>query len=410
MKKVVIAISVILTLMVARFASAQNQADEKKFGISFRGFIKSDYWYDSRQVVSAREDLFMIVPTNTLPDKNGKDINAHPSFNYSAITTRITGDIKGPDAFGAKTSGMIEADFSGVTNGDINGFRLRHAIGKLRWEKSELMFGQFWHPMFVVDVFPQVISLNTGAPFQPFIRNPQIGYTRFIDTYSLNLSFVTQRDHASEGPSGALPNYMKNALIPNVHLQLQHKTPTRIWGFAADYKVLQPRLVTDNNYQTNETIGSYAFMAYHKYVNKNFLWSMKGIFGQNLTEHLMMGGYAVRTVNPDTKIETYTPTNHLNLWNYISYGQAVKFGLYCGYLKNLGTTHENTGRYFGRGKDIGYVYRIAPSLSFISAKTQISTELEYTAAGYGTPDTKGIVQNINETKNLRLLVTFYYYF
>jgi len=27
------------------------------------------------------------------------------------------------------------------------------------------MIGQFWHPMFATDCYPDVVSFNTGAPF-----------------------------------------------------------------------------------------------------------------------------------------------------------------------------------------------------------------------------------------------------
>ena len=55
------------------------------------------------------------------------DLNANPSFHILNIQTRLRGDITGPDAFGAKTSGAIEAEFFGTSESDLNGFRLRHA-------------------------------------------------------------------------------------------------------------------------------------------------------------------------------------------------------------------------------------------------------------------------------------------
>lgn len=413
----------LLLLAVSGFSQNSGQTETKKFGIQFKGFIKSDYWYDSRQVVAAREDLFLIYPAHEKPDLNGDDINARPIFNYSPITSRLTGVITGPDAFGAKTSGVLEADFSGVTNDDINGFRLRHAYGKLRWEKSELLFGQYWHPIFVLDVFPNVISLNTGAPFQPFVRNPQISFTRYFNKFNLSLAFISQRDNASLGPKSPTdpssvqsPIFMRNSLVPNTHLQLQYKNQHYIWGLAADCKVLQPRLETSKKIKTNEKVNSYAFMAYLKYSKDDFLFSAKTIYGQNLTEHLMMGGYAVRTRDSLTNAETYTPSNNFNIWSFLSYGKAVRLGVYGGFSKNFGTTHENIGTYYSRGYakdvnlDIDYLYRIAPSISFVSNTVQISTELEYTAAAYGTPDKKGKVKDAAEVGNLRLLLTFFYYF
>lgn len=411
MKKLFLSLIFVTFSAVTFYGEANIDKDEEKnWGISFSGFIKSDYWYDSRQVVASREDLFLFYPDNEFFDKHGNDINASSAFNYSAITSRLLGKISGPDAFGAKTSGLIEADFSGVSNADINGFRLRHAYGKLSWERSELLFGQFWHPMFVVEVFPNVISLNTGAPFQPFIRNPQISFTQFFGNFNVNLSLLSQRDNSSDGPLGFDNTYMRNTLTPNVHLQLQYRGNNHVLGAAGDYKRLRPRLYSDSLVSTNETIGSYAFMGYWKYSDNDFTWQCKGIYGQNLTEHLMLGGYALRTKDIESGIETYTPTNHLSFWGNVVYGRNIRFGLFAGYAKNLGTSHENLGVYFSRGENIDYLYRIAPSVSFISNSVQISTEVEYTAAAYGEPDNMGIIKNSKEVSNIRGLLTFFYFF
>ena len=401
-------------LCVRAFSQSDTiHKETKKYGIVFKGFVKSDYWYDSRQVVASREELFLFYPQNVDLDINGKDVNAEDYVNFSPVTSRLTGIISGPDAFGARTSGLIEGDFSGVTNADINGFRLRHAFAKLRWEKYELLFGQFWHPMFVTEVFPNVISLNTGAPFQPFIRSPQLSITRYFNKMNIQLSFLSQRDNASDGPIGFNGVYMRNALVPNLHLQTQYKSDAHVVGVAADWKTLRPRLATekpDSVYITKEQISSYAFMAYWKFKKDKFTWRCKSIYGQNLTEHLLMGGYAVRSIDPITEKEKYTPTNHLYMWGNIQYGEKIVYGLFGGYLMNRGTCHENTGKYYARGHNIAYVYRVAPSVSWISNTVQLSFEPEYTVAAYGKPDTKGIVNDSEEVANLRLLLTLFYFF
>jgi len=38
------------------------QEEEKNFGIKFNGFVKGDYFYDTRQTVSAREGHFLLWP------------------------------------------------------------------------------------------------------------------------------------------------------------------------------------------------------------------------------------------------------------------------------------------------------------------------------------------------------------
>jgi len=391
-------------------AFGQQPTQEPTWGIRFSGFVRSDYWYDSRKIASIREDIFLILPSPVLPDLYGNDLNANGGFNYSAIFSRLTGTITGPDAFGARTSGVLDADFTGVSNADVNGLRLRHAFGRLRWENTELLLGQFWHPMFVPKVFPNVVALNTGVPFQPFIRSPQIALTRFWGNFNLQLALLAQRDHQSDGPLGVRSDYMRNSNIPNIHLQLQFDNQTTIWGVAADFKRLRPRLVTEANIETHETFDNWSFMAYARHNAGRLTLRSKAIYGQNLFEHVMLGGYAVRSIDPITRFETYTPSNHLFVWGNITYGTTVQGSLFAGFAQNFGTSHTNTGIFFGRGHNIAYLYRIAPSISFISNRVQLSSELEYTVAAYGQPDNRGRIASSEEVGNLRLKLTFIYNF
>ncbi len=166
-----------VVLLVLGFlpVKAQVKTEEPKYGINFSGFVKNDFFWDTRESYTIREGHFLLYPKEVSNDAEGNDINDKTSFNFLSIQTRITGKITAPDAFGAKTSALIEADFFGNENAafvDANGFRLRHAYVKLNWEKTELLTGQFWHPFFIPGCFSGVVSFNTGAPMQPFSRNP----------------------------------------------------------------------------------------------------------------------------------------------------------------------------------------------------------------------------------------------
>ena len=386
--------------------------EEEETPVNFRisGFVKSDYWFDSRSVVSAREDLFLLYPEREILDTNFDDIFGSPSFNFSAITSRIRGTITGPDAFKARTSGIIEADFSGVSNADINGFRLRHAVMKLQWPSMELMLGQWWHPLFGEEVVPSVISLNTGAPFQPFIRNPQLTMSFLTGDVQTIVSAIAQRDYANDGPQGFSPQYIRNSLLPNLHLQIIYKEQLNTMGIAFDYKRLRPRTITDQSYRTSESFWTYAVMGFLRHQSRGWDIKAKGIYGQNLSEHLMMGGYAESSIDPATGEVTYTPTGNLMTWANIVYGENRQVGLFLGYSKNYGALDPIVGNYYGRGHDIDYLYRIAPSFSVISGKVQFSSEIEYTVAAYGTPDNMGIVRNAQPVGNLRVLLTGFYFF
>ncbi len=389
--------------------------EENVYSISFGGFVKTDYWVDSRTVVAAREDLFLLFPSRERLDADGRDIHGDPLFNFSAITSRVASHVTGPDAFGAKVSGMIEADFSGVTDADINGFRLRHAYLNLSWERWDLLLGQWWHPMFSPAVLPDVVSLNTGAPFQPFIRNPQASLTYRHGHSSWLVSMISQRDNASDGPRGVSPDYLRHTAIPNFHLQWSRDHQHLTTGLAADYKVIRPRLETedvpqsDAGLHTDEHMATYAFMAYGGFSQGRLNLNAKAIYGQNLSEHLMLGGYAEKVIDDDGFV-SYTPLNHLSAWFNAVYGEGLRAGLFLGYTRNLGASDDVEGRYYGRGSDIAYLYRIAPSVRFASGNVELCAEVEYTAAAYGEPDQGGRVQNHYEVANTRLLFTAFYYF
>ena len=191
MKKVLLFILIFFTSMFAQ------EKSKSSFGFELKGYAKTDVILDSRQTVSAREGHFLLYPTAENLDINNNDINANSNFNMLSIQTRLTAIVTGPDAFGAKTSGLVEGAFFGSIEKDINGFRLRHAFLKLDWSSSVLLVGQYWHPMFITECFPGTISFNTGVPFQPFSRNPQIRFTQLFGNIHLSFTAASQRDFAS---------------------------------------------------------------------------------------------------------------------------------------------------------------------------------------------------------------------
>ena len=148
----------LLIIFIVSAAFRLVAQEEKQYGIKFSGFVKNDFFFDSRQTVTAREGHFMLWPSAESLDFNSDDINAKANLNFLAIQSRLSGKISGPDAFGAKTSGLIEGDFFAQANDNINLFRMRHALIKLNWENTELLTGQYWNPLFVTVCFPGTVS------------------------------------------------------------------------------------------------------------------------------------------------------------------------------------------------------------------------------------------------------------
>lgn len=393
--------------------NTNNVTDDNKFEIKFTGFVKAEAMFDTRQTVNANEQMLVFYPDKQKLDVNGNDVNAHPNLNQLAMASRITLTATGPDAFGAKVNGVIEGDFTGPSNVENNAFRLRHAYIKLNWSKSELIMGQYWHPLNVPEMIPYVISLNTGAPFHPFSLQPQIRFTKTFKKISAVIVASSDRDYASIGPLGTTTEYLRNSAIPSMHLQLQYKKGDNVFfGIGGDYKKLTPRLITDSLWEADESLDCIAATAFLKVKTKKLTIKLQSVFGQNLYEHLMMGGFAVEKVDTATQRMTYTSLDQFSVWTDISTNSEKKFnaGLFLGYIRNLGSLHNIWGAKYGRGTDIAYVYRISPRLMWSLNNLTIASEFEYTVAAYGTPDYLGDVQNSSELFNFRVELAMQYNF
>ncbi len=405
-------------VLICTFFPAAGRAQEKvpDWGIKFSGYVKNDIFYDTRQsgaTTALRDEHFYLYPDNVLNDEFGHDINASPDLHMLNIQTRLKGDITGPDAFGAKTSGVIEAEFYGTSELDVNGFRLRHAFVKMDWKKTSLLIGQYWHPLFPAESFPGTLSFNTGAPFNPFSRNPQVRLTRVLGKAGLSLTVYSQRDFVSTGPDGSNNKYIRNSGIPgvNIHFRIPAGEIFTVWA-GLDYKTLKPELKTTANIKTNSTIGSYCSFANVKIKTKPVNISLMGGYAQNATDLVMIGGYAVSEITDTVSMfKTYTTMNTTSFWADITTkGKTVVVGLFTGYSKNLGANDDAVESIYSRGSNIDHLFRISPRIIVTSGHLSFGLELETTTAAYGTTQSDGHVANTNNVSNLRVLLSTQYKF
>ncbi len=401
------------------------QENEKKFGIKISGFVKSDFFFDSRQTIDAREGHFLLWPAAELLDENGIDLNAKSSFNFLSIQSRIKLSITGPDALGAKTSAVIEGDFFAQANTNINLFRLRHAFIKLNWENTELLAGQYWNPFFVTGCFPGTVSFNTGTPLQSFARNPQIRVTHGKGNLKFMLAALAQRDFRSMGPIGPSSSYLRNSVVPDMHFQLHYNIKNEtsnsniFLGAGMSYKTIVPRLsaVVDGlTYKVNEKVKGLSVLAFTKLTFKPVTIKLQGRYGENISDLLSVSGYAEKNLEMTTTGQcAFTPLTNATFWGEIhSNGKKVQVGLFGGYLKNLGTKKEMSSAsnpVFGFGTNISSLYRVSPRVILTFDKLKIAGELEYTSTAFGSDyDVNYIPEITNTVSNTRLLLSFIYSF
>ncbi|MCF8359956.1 MAG: hypothetical protein K9H26_14455 [Prolixibacteraceae bacterium] len=422
-KLVVVFVALILSL-----AAFGQDNPEKLFGIKFKGYVKNDIFLDTRQTVSAREGHFLLWPSPVVMDANGNDINEGLNLNMLAVQSRLSGVLSGPDALGAKTSGLIEGDFFAQANDNINLFRLRHAFVKLNWKNTELLTGQYWNPLFATGCFPGTVSFNTGTPFQSFARNPQIRVTQNIGNLKMVFALLSQRDYSSRGADGPSSNYLRNSGLPDLHFQIQYLMKNSN-GFGIDagaaiaYKEICPRLSTvdtvDNvavKYKVDERVPGLTLMAYAKLSTKPVTVKLQGRYGQNITDVLSVSGFAVKDIlDPVTGEQSYTPLHNITVWGELhTNGKKFQAGIFMGILMNLGTVEpmsDASNAVYGLGQTISNLYRVSPRVIYNVGKFRLAFELETTIADYGSNfDVNYIPKDLTRATNIRGLLSTYYFF
>jgi hypothetical protein len=403
---------IVLFFLSSSFITAQETqktTTPEKPQLMLSGFVKADAIYDSRQIVEAREGFLLLYPKKHQYDSLGNDLNEHGSFNQYAMTTRLTLKVTGPDVLGAKAFALIESDFTGASNSENNSLRLRHAYFKLTWPSISLLAGQYWHPLDIPEMIPSVLSLNTGAPFRSFSRQPQVRVDVKLARFNFVAAATSQRDYVNNGPSGQSYIYLRNSIIPNLFGQINYSDDIFFAGAGIDYKRFTPKLVTDKGFKTNEHLDCFSGIAFIKSKLKLLTIKAQVSYGQVLNDHLMLGGFAVSDSLVDQK--AYKALNYLSGWiGANTNGPRLQFSLFVGYSKGFGAGNKITGPVYARDPDIAYTYRISPMVTYISGKFSIISEVEITTAAYGKPDGKYMVQDSKEVGNLRATVAGVYSF
>lgn len=390
------------------------------------GFIRSDYTLDSRKILSSNQDVFSLYPMYRDVNAQGEDLNAIPSTSLTNITTRFGFNFSIPTDFlgSKKASGKIETDFSGTPS--YTNLRLRQAYTQLNWEHASLLVGQTWHPMFTFGANPLVISLNSGALFQPFNRSPQIRYDYLIKNIKLSAAAIYEMQYNSYGPDAAAfttntsaYTYQRNALLPECYVSIESKSEHLLIGLGGEYKSIMPvRYFTDGSgvkHVNTNVLRTPAAMVYGSYTSGKFTVIAKSIWGQNLTNLNFIGGYAI---TPDNK---YIPYNNVSSFVQLNYGVKHQVGLFGGYTKNLGPTEDlvTGSTFYGMGVDkantasermISDIYRIAPTYSYNYKNWKLGVEFEYTNAGWGTRSTTGSIKETERITNNRIYAILQYTF
>ena len=375
--------------LVAVLALGGSALAQDNTTIQFKpyGFIRNYFAADSRESVYGVDDLFYYVPK----DRNivgGEDLNAQSTFVYGSLTSRLGLDITGYQVNGWNVSARFEADFaaglSGVTGTAT--FRLRQAFMTLAKDAVSIKAGQSWHPM-AADM-PHVFSLNTGAPFGPFSRTPEIVADFGLGSgFTLTTAAIWQMQYTSAGPNGASAEYIKYGGIPELYLGLSLKDGGFTARAGVDMLSIKPRhLDASGTRKVRDRITTVSPFLYAEYVDGLFAVKAKTIFAQ-AGEHVNLnGGYGVSSVDTDGTWH-YAPTRNSSSWISFTYGKKVQAVLFGGYVRNFGTAQELVGPIFfskNSFSNMNRMFRVTPEILFNWGKVTLGFEYELTGVQYGT--------------------------
>lgn len=382
------------------------------------GFVRAYLAIDSRESKAGTNELYYYAPLDRSLNPAGEDTNAHLNAKFSAITSRVGLDISGYEAGKAKLGGKIEADFyaglSGITGTAT--FRLRQAYTTLAWNdkgkgKYTVKIGQAWHPM-AADM-PDVFDLEVGVPFGPFNRSPlaQIDM-KWGDYVGVTAAAIWQMQYTSNGPEGAVANYMKYSCIPETYVGVNVTAGGFLLRSGVSSLVIKPRYkgnvmttgINDGKAYTakvSDKLEAFSPFLYLQYKKGIVSAKAKTVFAQSGEHMNLLGGYGISekfsALDEDGHYE-YTPTMTSSTWATVAVGKKYQGVLFGGYTKCLGTTRDLFSDYTDGGvsftktstcylgksvpANIQQVWRVEPAFIVNLGKLQLGIELQVTSAQY----------------------------
>ena len=394
-------------------------AQDKAVKAEIYGFVRNYFTYDSRSCVQSNEGLFNMLPYDINPGANGEDLNAIPSVRFLSMTTRLGLNVSGPEIWGAKSTAKIESDFCGASSGTAFNLRIRQAYAKLAWEKSDLLVGQAWHPMSG-DLMPEVFSLATGAPFNPFNRSPQVRYNYApIKGLSFTAAALYQYQYGSVGPNGGTSNvYSRNALVPELFVGMTAKGEHLTGGWGVNASTIAPRVV-NGDVRVHERLTSYSAMVFGSLKVDYLTVRAKAVYGQNTSHMQQPTGYGVVSIAADGTC-TYDPMQLGSAWVTMMYGKKLRYGFFAGWMKNFGSADQEymVAPVVRNNTGMDQAYRFSPVVTYKEKNMTIGLEYEHTAAAYGDYKrssgfgllTNGIIENTHWVANHRVCMMLKYDF
>ena len=414
-----------------RIASLTSSSVEEQHRprLQLYGFVRNYMCYDSRRCYSTLGEMFNIMPMDEALNGDGtEDLNAVHEFTFVSFTSRVGLDIAGPRIWNAASSAKIEADFCGFGANNTM-LRIRQAYVRLEWQRVSVTCGQTWHPMSIL-VMPSVSGLATGAPFAPFNRSPQLNVEAGLGgQWLLTAAAIYQFPNASTGPDGITYHYSRWSGYPELYVGIRRVGRHLTAGVGADLLSIMPRRYSMIQREVTESDGTVSMQevavraddhvtgisaeAFADYRYGKFNIKGKVIYGENTAHLTMVSGFGATAYDPTTGSYDYAPIRSVTMWLNATYGTRLRVGIMGGLMQNLGAARDfiSTDDFWMRGaKNVDYIYRISPSLTYTVKNLTLSLETDYTVAGYGDVAIDGRSHAQRNVGNLRVCTMVKYSF
>ena len=286
-------------------------------------------------------------------------------------------------------SGKVEADFYNLS-GSVPILRLRQAYMKLDWDNSplSLTIGQTWHPM-AADL-PHMNNLESGAPFNPFNRSPQLtADVKLGSSLTFTVSLLYLNHYLPTGPAGKSKDYYKYGL-PEAYVGITFKTASFTGKAGVDIVNMRPyrTVANEGKVNANGLLTTFSPFVFMQFTSGKFQLRAKSILAQ-AGEHMnLLSGYGVASFDAATSTYTYTPMQDWASFVSFQYGKKFQVMGMLGYMKQLGTTKDLMGNniWMNNSADvhIQQALRATPTVAWNIGKFTVSLEYNLTAAQFGS--------------------------
>ncbi|MFV0345354.1 MAG: hypothetical protein ACK5IQ_03770 [Bacteroidales bacterium] len=402
---------VLFLVLAVGFKELHAQEAEKwTERVSLYGFVRSDMYFDTRNNKAPALGAFYLYPYDKELDADGNDINARFSHNLYSVLSRFGLRVDAGEYGKAKITGNIEVDFLG---GDRSVLRIRHAYIKSDWAKSNLIVGQYWHPAFVPEGLPRLLSFSTGMPVNPFSRMPQVQYNKQIGRFNIKGVVLYEFQFKDAAPEVYSNNDSRPGSIPNLYAGVDFREGGFFASLGLDFDQGLPRTTyvgsSGEEYKATETVNSLSYLFFAGYAFRDWDFRGKFFYEENKSDAMMMSAYVVKERDEFTGFETYTPTRRVSVWLNASHGTRWIKSFMLLYNKNLGTRDDvglGGGTYYGMTdtERMEYLLTASASLQYNYRGLTLGVEPQYSVARYGDVDSvKFEVDGRYNVSNFRLL-------